>query len=514
MRKKVILIATILVLACGLLIGTAPDTLSMIFIFFMTALIGAGFIMGLLPIMTFENAFKVARDNIEQALDVQSTTSWLVVQRMDPFFRCRPLDKLFVDYKNKVIAQEKKGEIVCDIEDVISVDAISLRTWQGLLAQIPGTLTGLGLLGTFVGLIIGISSIGLSSVEAALESVETLLGGIQLAFYSSIAGVILSIIFNISNRIVWNIMLREYGLFIEDFHKQVIPSIEDQKMYKQERDMKLILERLDRIPKDGNFGMAKGGLANVSPVNEQILMPQIREGLKNGEFTFFLQPKIDLNSRKIVGAEALARWNHSKLGTLAPAVFMPVLEQNGYITKMDKFIWEKVCITIRNWIDAGVRPVPIALNISKTDLLAMDVCEFFDEMIQKYKIPPRCLELEISRSAYINNADAVLDVEANLVQKGFTVIIDAFDGDYMQLNMLEDITADTAKLDLRYLAAKDDDVLIDIFEQARKMRLNLQVMGIENTEQVSKLKRLGCQRGQGYYYFKPMEIWEFENITR
>ena len=118
-------------------------------------------------------------------------------------------------------------------------------------------------------------------------------------------------------------------------------------------------------------------------LNERVLMPQILDGLRKNEFTFFLQPRYDLNTRRVVGAEALVRWNHPVLGVISPAVFIPVLENNGYITKLDQYIWEEVCKTIRVWIDAGVRPVPIAVNVTKTDILAIDVAEFFSEMLKK-----------------------------------------------------------------------------------------------------------------------------------
>ena len=132
--------------------------------------------------------------------------------------------------------------------------------------------------------------------------------------------------------------------------------------------------RLDRIPKNPGFSLSMPGSSSVAvSTNEQMLMSQIREGMKKGEFTFFLQPIIDLNTRKFVAAEALVRWNHETLGILPPSAFIPILEKNGYITKMDTHIWELVCQTIRRWIDAGIRPVPIALNLSKTDILAMDI---------------------------------------------------------------------------------------------------------------------------------------------
>ncbi|MGN1231420.1 MAG: MotA/TolQ/ExbB proton channel family protein, partial [Anaerotignum sp.] len=228
MRKIIVGVAALLLLAGGLLLSLAPDTLSMSILVIMYLLVLLGFILGLMPAISFGTGFKNAKQNIEQTLDVQSTETWIAVFKFDTLFRQKVLDGLFKEYKNKVEQQKEDEEIVSDIEEYISEDILSLRTWQGLVLQIPGTLTGLGILGTFIGLITGISGVGFSSVEAALESISVLLSGIEAAFYTSISGVILSIIFNILNRMIWNSMLREYGLFVDTFHKIVIPSVEEQ----------------------------------------------------------------------------------------------------------------------------------------------------------------------------------------------------------------------------------------------------------------------------------------------
>ena len=227
MRKIIIGTGALLLAAGGVLLSIAPDTLSMLVLGVMCAVLVLGFFVGLMPALSYGSGFKTARQNIEHTLDVQSTETWIAVFKIDTLFRQRTLDNLFRDYKNKVEQQKEDGEIVNDVEEYISEDVLSLRTWQGLVLQIPGILTGLGILGTFIGLITGISSVGFSSVEAALESVSTLLGGIETAFYTSIAGVVLSILFNILNRMIWNTMLRDQGMFIESFHKLVIPSVEE-----------------------------------------------------------------------------------------------------------------------------------------------------------------------------------------------------------------------------------------------------------------------------------------------
>ena len=510
MRKRMIAVAAVLLASAGILTALAPDTLSMLILLCMCGLLAMGYILGLMPCMTLTAGFVTARQNIDQALEVQTSEPWYAVFKMDAPCRQRELDKLFRLYRDEAEAQREAGEVISDIEDWMSEDTLSLKSWQGLMVQIPGTLTGLGIIGTFVGLLMGISGIGFSSVEAALESVSVLLAGIEVAFYTSIAGVILSILFNIFNRMLWNSLLREYGLFCEYFHRMVVPTAEKQLRSAQQRDMKEIKEKLDRLPR---YAGVPGVASPQSAGNEQILMPQILAGMKNGEFTFYLQPRVNLQTRKIVAAEVLVRWKSEKFGLLTAADFVPVLERNGYITRLDQYVWEEAFKTVRRWIDSGARPVPLAINVAKTDLLAMDTVSFFTSMLERYRVPPRSVQIEIGKNAYIQNPMATLEVETGLRQLGFHVAIDGFDGDFISLNMLEQFHADELNLNLSYLVQKDQESLIAIFNQARKLKVDIMALGIENTEQITRLKRAGFTEGQGSYYYKPLSIEEFEGIT-
>ena len=296
----------------------------------------------------------------------------------------------------------------------------------------------------------------------------------------------------------------------------MIPTVEEQIRYRERREMKQITELLERLPKSGQFSVSGGSSPAIqaqNTSNEQILMPQILQGLRDGEFVFYLQPRFDLNTRKVVGAEALVRWNHGKLGMVSPAVFIPVLESNGYITKLDQYIWEQVCMTIRRWIDSNIRPVPLSINVTKTDILAIDIAEFFDGMLKKYRIPPRYLEIEIAENAYMLSNHATLETEAKLRQNGFRVVMDGFDGDYIALNAIENISADILKLDLRRLRGNiNQGILNSIFDQARSLQMTLASEGIENMEQMGMLRKCGCTEGQGFYLSKPISVQDFESV--
>lgn len=511
--RRTIYILTVFILLCGIALAAyAPDGLSMAFIIAMEALIALGALFGVLPVMQYARGFRTGLKGVERAVENRTGSAWTMLETVEDFFRQSTLDGIFHDYQQKLRSQRESGQVLSDIDEYINDDVLALHSWQSLMMQIPGTLTGLGILGTFVGLIIGIRGVGFSTVNAALASVQTLLGGIQVAFYTSICGVILSLLFNLVYRMSWNVMVRELGVFTESFHKNVVPPVADQARYRESRSLRQITELLERLPKNQGFSVSAGGLNGVVSTGtdtEQVLMPQIVSALRDGEFIFLLQPRYDLNTRKLVGAEALVRWNHKKLGLLAPSVFIPLLESNGYITKLDQYIWEQVCQTIRRWIDEGLRPMPLSINVTKTDILAMDVAEFFDSLVKKYRLPPRSLEIEIAQNAYQQAANTVIDTEARLRQDGFRVVMDGFDGDYITLSNVEGFQADALKLDLRRTDGSQA-ALNAAFEQARVLKMNLAAEGIENMEQLATLRKCGCTEGQGFFLSKPVTLEEFE----
>lgn len=515
MKKWIAYCANLAILAGAVTLTVyAPDGLSKIIVGIMTAVILAGEIFGVVPLIQYSTGFDCAIRNIRKACEAQTSMPWIAVLKMDTFFGQKVLDQLFDDCKKKIEQERKNGMIISGIDEVINEDELSLRCWQGVILQIPGTLTGLGLLGTFIGLITGINSIQVSSVDATLASIQTLFSGIQTAFYTSIAGVILSIIFNIMYKFLWNVMIRDLGMFIVLYQRNVIPSAEEQIRYSQKKGMKQIQESLGRIPQNNNFSLSNIDMTpQRNSGNESVMMPQILNGLQAGEFMFYLQPRYDLNTREIIGAEALVRWKHPKLGMVAPAVFIPILEKNGYITKLDQYIWNQICIKIREWIDDGIRPVPISVNISKTDILALDICGVFSELIQKYRIPPKCIEFDIAQNAYMEARNITLEFEKQVQQKGFRTVIDGFQGDFFALRSGEqDSYADAYKLDLR--SYKDNKEIAAVAGQARDMRISMLAEGIENMEQMSVLRKNGITEGQGFYLSKAVSIGEFEHLMK
>ena len=499
--------------AAAFLIIQSPDSLSRIFSGIMFAIVVAGLTFGILPMLSMHGGLERGTLSLENGSPPNAVPDGSAALRYETPFRQSALDEMYGKYREKIESQMGSGQAFCDVDEYVNEETTALRCWNGVVSQIPGTLTGLGILGTFIGLITGISEIGFSSVDAALESVQTLLNGMHIAFYTSVAGVILSIVFNILHKIAWNATLRQLAVFTDEFHKNVLPSAEEQERIILGNYRKDVLDRLNRIPKSSGFSISDVGTARSQPVsqkNAQILMPQIAEGLKKGEFIFVLQPKYDVNSNKMTSAEAFVRWNHEKLGTVSPAVFLPIVEENGYITKLDEYVWESVFGKVREWIDSGLRVVPIALNVSKTDVLAGDVVSTFEGMLAKYKIPPRMIEIEIARNAFADAPDIAAETANQLRSRGFKVIVDGFDGDFIPLNAVEGLEADEVKFDMRRFDLKNDSNFIKgVFEQGRQLHYEVTVEGIESMEQVSFLRKLGCSIGQGFYFSKPVSQDEF-----
>jgi len=230
MRKDTIVLGFFLVIVCGLLIVFSPDGLSMIFVIAQAILMLLGYIFGIFKVSRYSKAFQFGRLSIHGIKkEISAEDIWLPIVKHEDLFLNDDMDSEFDVYKSMVAESKKQGNgVLPDVENVFNEDMLSIRTWRSIINQIPETLTGIGILGTFVGLIIGVGGIGFSSVAAAITSLQVLINGIEIAFYTSIVGIILSICFNMAYKFYWNILLREMFLFVDDFHRMVIPSEEEQ----------------------------------------------------------------------------------------------------------------------------------------------------------------------------------------------------------------------------------------------------------------------------------------------
>lgn len=254
--------------------------------------------------------------------------------------------------------------------------------------------------------------------------------------------------------------------------------------------------------------------------NDQVLLSEIQRALENNEFIFYAQPQCNMLTGKIIGMESLVRWEHPSRGMISPGEFIPLLEQNGFITHLDVYIWEMVCKQLSTWLKAGIKPVPVSVNMSRMDLYGINVVETFKGLIEEYEIEPKYLEIEITESAYAEDYDLIRKVVEDLRRVGFPVFMDDFGSGYSSLNMLKDVNVDVIKIDTKFLDMNESSIkrgmgiLETIVRMARVMQFKVVAEGIEEKKQADFLINIGCIYGQGYYYYKPMSVTEIEELLR
>ncbi|MFI3116141.1 MAG: bifunctional diguanylate cyclase/phosphodiesterase [Clostridia bacterium] len=242
--------------------------------------------------------------------------------------------------------------------------------------------------------------------------------------------------------------------------------------------------------------------------------------LENNEFIPFLQPKFDMETGEVCGAEALARWTTAE-NVIAPSEFIPVFERNGFITKMDFAIYKTVFEFMHSCKEKGYKMFQVSMNVSKAHLKNPNFCEEFIELTKKYQIPHELIELEIKESAFMEDKDILKEFILKLRKSGLSISIDDFGTAYSSLNLLKDIEVDAIKLDKSLIdniieteekakSLKDEIIVKNIANMIHELNFKTVFEGIENDKQVKALKELGCYCGQGYVFSMPLDIVEFE----
>ena len=267
----------------------------------------------------------------------------------------------------------------------------------------------------------------------------------------------------------------------------------------------------------GNYGR---GIAQYDKqMHEKMLLEQkivnsMVESLEQEDFLVYLQPKVEVETGRIVGAEALIRWNHPEFGMIPPGDFIPVFERNGFIYAVDVFVWEKVCAMQSAWHASGRDGMPISVNVSRADLYHEDLPETLTRLIQKYGLTPEQVPLEITESAYVKDAAQLLNVIKRLKQAGFIIEMDDFGSGYSALNTLYELPIDVMKLDLRFLNHAENEVRSQsvmqlVIDLAKALDLAVIAEGVETEGQALLLKNMDCTCAQGYLYGRPMPEKDF-----
>ncbi|MDE7331539.1 MAG: EAL domain-containing protein [Lachnospiraceae bacterium] len=250
--------------------------------------------------------------------------------------------------------------------------------------------------------------------------------------------------------------------------------------------------------------------------NRKFIEENMQAAINERQFMMYLQPKYSIMKNEIIGAEALVRWKHPERGMIYPNQFIPVIEENGFVKKVDYYIWAEACRFIQKCESFGVIPCPVSVNVSRIHLKDNECIEVLSNMIENGGISKNLLELEITETA----DDLQISRKAlQLKEEGFTLLMDDFGSGYSSLNVLLETPFDVIKLDRKFMenmmvSNKGRLILEQVVLMANKLELGILAEGVETKEQVELLQSIGCDQVQGFYYAKPMPEEEFFELLK
>ena len=249
------------------------------------------------------------------------------------------------------------------------------------------------------------------------------------------------------------------------------------------------------------------------------LIKDMEEAIANEDFKVFFQPKYDITSDipKLRSAEALIRWMHPELGMISPGDFIPLFESNGLIQKVDHYVWKKAAKQIREWKEKYNYSIAVSVNVSRIDIFDPELQDKLKEILKENGLSENELMLEITESAYADNANTLVEVTESLRNAGFLIEMDDFGSGYSSLNMITTLPIDVLKLDMKFVRNMEKDeksmklveLIIDI---AKFLNVPLVAEGVETQSQLDTLKKMGCEVIQGYYFSKPVPAEDFEQF--
>lgn len=271
---------------------------------------------------------------------------------------------------------------------------------------------------------------------------------------------------------------------------------------------------------------AKGSIFTNYAVYDDVIRLKMREqaeieeememALHHREFSMYLQPQVRVEDGKICGAEALVRWEHPIKGVMMPAQFLPLFESNGFITRLDRFMWEEACRYLSQLKKRGI-DIPISVNVSRAHIGKSDLADVLFELTKKYDIEPQKLELEITENLFVDDVDELFDQMTELKKRGFRIQMDDFGSGYSSLNMLRKAPVDTLKIDRFFLdeimSTSRGKIIVEAsVKMAKQLGLTVIAEGVETEEQLEFLRTSGCDIAQGFLFSRPVQINEFEEF--
>ncbi len=251
------------------------------------------------------------------------------------------------------------------------------------------------------------------------------------------------------------------------------------------------------------------------------LLDEFQEAIDQKQFLVFFQPKFDIRPEMplLCGAEALVRWKHPELGMISPGIFVPLFESNGLVRELDHYVWRETAAQISAWKQNPGKAVPVSINVSRVDMMDPDLMDILRSLIEDNGLEYGDLHLEITESAYTQDAKQIIDTVNVLRSMGFVIEMDDFGSGYSSLNMVTSLPIDVLKLDMGFIRSAFSEggntrmirVIVDI---AQALKVPMIAEGVETKEQMLTLRELGCDIVQGYYFSRPVPADEFETFLK
>lgn len=244
---------------------------------------------------------------------------------------------------------------------------------------------------------------------------------------------------------------------------------------------------------------------------------RVPRAIANHEFMVYYQPKIETETLRLIGAEALVRWQKPDGSFIYPDQFIPLIERSGQVVDVDYYVYKEAFKFVADRIAAGKNIVPISLNVSRIHLNKMHILEYIQELFDEYKIPSGMIEFELTESIYLDNTERALELVKGLHKLGTRVSMDDFGSGYSSLNLLSRLPIDIIKLDKVFLKEnalqESDKIIIScVVDMAKRLSITSLCEGVETLEQSDYLKEVGCQIQQGFYFSRPIPQKEFEEF--
>jgi diguanylate cyclase (GGDEF)-like protein/PAS domain S-box-containing protein len=274
-----------------------------------------------------------------------------------------------------------------------------------------------------------------------------------------------------------------------------------------------------RAKEHGNNYQLYSPTMNSQAMERLNLENDLRRALDRGEFVVHYQPQMNIATGKIIGMEALVRWNHHSRGLIPPSEFIPLAEETGLIVQIGEWVMRTACLQSKKWLDRGYPPLRVAVNLSARQFQQKNIVEMVERILQETGLPGYLLELEITESVAMRNVDHAIAILEQLKQLGVQISIDDFGTGYSSLSYLKKFPIQTLKIDKSFVhdisEGQDDGVIAaSVIVMAHSLKLNVIAEGVETEEQLDFLRQRDCDEFQGYLFSGPLTAEKFEELLK